>query len=173
MQLFGDANASRMVRSLITEFLNKSNSSSEFINTQEAKDKVKIEIRLPRKVVEKINSLAEERISNRNYYLTSIILAHLNQPQLQGDEIEVLRRSNYELAKVGTNLNQVAKAFNTLVKIQSAEKLPDLGKKIASLRNEITSHTSKVLRVLSAGTTVWEQRGRGQRKGRGPKSRKV
>src|SRR6218665_800656 len=35
-----------------------------------------------------------------------------------------------KLAKVGTNLNQVAKAFNTLVKMRGAEKLPEVGKKI-------------------------------------------
>src|SRR6218665_3149542 len=68
-----------------------------------------------------------------------------------------------KLAKVGTNLNQVAKAFNTLVKMRGAEKLPEVGKKIASLRREITEHTGKVLRVLEAGTTVWEAKGRGQR----------
>src|SRR6218665_1474480 len=54
-----------------------------------------------------------------------------------------------KLAKVGTNLNQVAKAFNTLVKMRGgAEKFPEVGKKIASLRREITEHTGKVLRVL-------------------------
>ncbi|WP_265299870.1 plasmid mobilization relaxosome protein MobC [Verminephrobacter eiseniae] len=71
-----------------------------------------------------------------------------------------------KLAKVGTNLNQVAKAFNTLVKMRGeggGEKLPEVGKKIASLRREITEHTGKVLRVLEAGTTVWEAKGRGQR----------
>jgi hypothetical protein len=47
-----------------------------------------------------------------------------------------LCRSNYELAKVGTNLNQVAKAFNTLVKMRGGEKPPEVGKKIASLRRE-------------------------------------
>lgn len=68
-----------------------------------------------------------------------------------------------KLAKVGTNLNQVAKAFNALVKMRVGEKLPEVGKKIASLRREITEHTGKVLRVLEAGTTVWEAKGRGQR----------
>ncbi|MDG5826950.1 plasmid mobilization relaxosome protein MobC (plasmid) [Xylella fastidiosa subsp. pauca] len=57
-----------------------------------------------------------------------MILAHLGYLQLHGDEIEVLRRSNYELARVGTNLNQVAKAFNTLVKMRGGEKLPEVGK---------------------------------------------
>jgi len=71
---------------------------------------VRVELRLPRSALDKITELAERRFSARNYYLTSLVLGHLGQPQLQGDEIEVLRRSNYELAKMGTNLNQVTKA---------------------------------------------------------------
>jgi hypothetical protein len=124
-------------------------------------------IYLPRVVVEKINKLAENRLSARNYYLASIILAHLGQPQLQGNEIETLRRSNYELSKVGTNLNQIAKAFNILVN-GGQGKMPEIGKKLAALRREITEHTGKVLRVLNSGTSIWEVR-----QGRGQKPRKT
>jgi hypothetical protein len=162
-QLYGKPNASLLVRSLIAGHLSKSGATAQPLTAADAGDTVRVELRLPRAALEQVNDLAEGRFSARNYYLTSVILAHLGQPQLHGDEIEVLRRSNYELAKVGTNLNQVAKAFNTLVKMRGGEKLPEVGKKIASLRREITEHTGKVLRVLEAGTTVWEAKGRGQR----------
>ena len=162
-QLYGKPNASLLVRSLIAGHLSKSGATAKLLTAVDAGDTVRVELRLPRAALEQVNDLAEGRFSARNYYLTSVILAHLAQPQLHGDEIEVLRRSNYELAKVGTNLNQVAKAFNTLVKMGGGEKLPEVGKKIASLRREITEHTGKVLRVLEAGTTVWEAKGRGQR----------
>ena len=162
-QLYGKPNASLLVRSLIAGHLSKSGATAQPLTAADAGDTVRVELRLPRAALEQVNDLAEGRFSARNYYLTSVILAHLAQPQLHGDEIEVLRRSNYELAKVGTNLNQVAKAFNTLVKMGGGEKLPEVGKKIASLRREITEHTGKVLRVLEAGTTVWEAKGRGQR----------
>lgn len=165
-RLYGQANASLMVRSLITSHLAKSSAPAFPMTAAQVEDTVRVELRLPRAAVERINDLAEERLSGRNYYLTSLILAHLGQPQLQGDEIEVLRRSNYELAKVGTNLNQIARAFNALVKMKGGEKMPEVGKKLASLRKEITEHTGKVLRVLNAGTTVWEQKGRGQRRKR-------
>jgi hypothetical protein len=163
-RLYGKPNASLLVRSLIAGHLSKLESKASPLIIAAAADTVRVELRLPRVALEKINDLAEGRFSARNYYLTSLILAHLAQPQLQGDEIEVLRRSNYEMAKVGTNLNQVAKAFNTLVKMRGGEKLPEVGKKIASLRREITEHTGRVLRVLNAGTTVWETKWRGQRR---------
>lgn len=165
-RLYGRANASLMVRSLISSHLAKSSAPTLLLTTEQVEDTVRVELRLPRLAVERINELAEGRFSARNYYLTSLILAHLGQPQLQGDEIEVLRRSNYELAKVGTNLNQIARAFNALIKMRGGEKMPEVGKKLASLRKEITEHTGQVLRVLNAGTTVWEQKGRGQRRKR-------
>ena len=111
--------------------------------------------------VGELTERAEKRLSRRNYYISAVVLSHLGYPQLQGDEIETLRLSNYELSKIGTNLNQVAKAFNILVKLGGGEKLPELGKKIASLRRDITEHTGKVLRVLNAGTVVWDHTGRG------------
>lgn len=32
--------------------------------------------------------------------------------RLNGTQIELLRKSNYQLYKIGVNLNQIAKAFN-------------------------------------------------------------
>jgi hypothetical protein len=75
--------------------------------------------------------------------------------------------SSYELSKVGTNLNQIAKAFNILVN-DGKGKTPEIGKKLASLRREIKEHTNRVLRVLDAGTVVWEvKQGRGQKPRKG------
>lgn len=128
MQLYGKPNASLLVRSLIANHLLKSVGTAKPLTVADARDTVRVELRLPRVALEKINGMADERFSSRNYYITSVILAHLGYLQLHGDEIEVLRRSNYELARVGTNLNQVAKAFNTLVKMRGGEKLPEVGK---------------------------------------------
>lgn len=154
--LYGKPNASLLVRQLITAHLAKGDSAHFALTEEEASDTVRVELRLPRVAVEEFNTRAEGRFSRRNYYMASILLAALGSPQLQGDEIEVLRRSNYELAKVGTNLNQIAKAFNILAKLGGDEKTPEIGKKIASLRREVSEHTNKVLRVLNAGTVIWE-----------------
>lgn len=162
-RLYGTANASLLVRSLIAEHLSKPVTVPSKLTAKNASETVRVELRLPRAVVERVDELAEGRFSARNYYLTSVILAHLGRPQLQGNEIEVLSRSNYELARIGANLNQVARAFNTLVKLGGNGKLPEIGKKVASLRREVKEHTSMVLRVLNSGTVVWDTKGRGQR----------
>jgi len=160
---FGKANASLMVRSLIAQHLEARTSQAvKPLTDSEASDTVRVELRLPRVALEKITRQAENCLTPRNHYLAGVLLAHIGQPQLRGDEIEILRRSNYELSKVGNNLNQIAKAFNILVNGGSG-KMPEIGKKLASLKREISEHTGYVLQVLDAGSAYWEvKKGRGQ-----------
>jgi hypothetical protein len=127
------------------------------ISEAEATDTVRVELRLPRAIFDQITALAETRLSPRNYYLNGIVIAHVRQPQLQGDAIETLRESNYEPSKIGTNLNQITKAFNILVN-DGTGKMPEIGKKLASLRREVKVHIGSVLKVLDYGTATWEVR---------------
>ncbi|SFQ40495.1 plasmid mobilization relaxosome protein MobC [Variovorax sp. 770b2] len=157
-RLYGSPSASLLVRALIAEHLSRSESARPPISPFDASETQRVEIRLPKSAHTRILEIAESRFSRPSYYLISVVLAHLAQPQLQGDEIETLRRSNYELSKIGTNLNQIARAFNVLVKMGEGGTPPEVGKRLAALRREITAHTSKVLRVLNAGTAVWEAR---------------
>ncbi len=160
MNLYGQPNASLLVRQLINDHLEKTKKNPiSLISVDDESDTVRVEIRLPRSIVKILDEKAESRLSKRNYYISSIIFSHLGKTQLQGDEIEVLRRSNYELSKIGTNLNQIAKAFNLLViDNRDDERVPEMGKKLASLRREIKQHINKVLKVLNAGTALLERK---------------
>jgi predicted DNA binding CopG/RHH family protein len=164
MRLYGKANASLLVRQLIADHLLKSEKQHQNLDVNFDEKTDRIQLRLPVSVLAEIEKRSEEVFSTKTHYINALIYADLGQPQLQTSEIEVLRRSNYELAKIGTNLNQVAKAFNLLVLAGGGGKLPEIGKKIASLRKEITEHTRKVLRVLESGTTVMEAKGQAQAK---------
>jgi len=171
---YGKANASMLVRTLITQHLERPAATalpSRPITEAEAQDSVRVELRLPRSVLAGLTDQAEQRLTPRNHYLAGLILERVGQPQLCGDQIEVLRRSNYELSKIGTNLNQIARAFNTLVN-GGTGKMPEVAKKLVSLRREINQHTKRVLSALNAGTTTWEvKRGRGQENARQLKKR--
>jgi len=158
---FGKANASLMVRHLVDECIAGEQQESNRLDL--TSDTVRVELRLPKAILEELESRSEQRLSARNFYICSLIYKQLGQEQLQGDEIEVLRRSNYNLAKIGNNLNQIAKAFNLLVKAGGGGKLPEIGKKMASLRTEVKEHTNKVLRVLNAKTVVWEKKTPGKK----------
>ena len=162
LERYGRANASLVVRALIADCVASSQTSLKVMTSEAASDTVRVELRLPRVALARFTELAEQRLSPRNYYMASILLGSLGQPQLFGDQIEVLRRSNYELSKIGTNLNQLARAANILVKGRVGE-MPDVGKNLLSLRQEIKQHTKAVLQVLNAGAAVWENKpGRGQ-----------
>lgn len=154
---FGKASASLMVRHLVEECLAKApkQASPKLDLTGEM---VRVELRLPRGIVDDLETRSDNRLSARNYYICSLIYRQLGLEQLQGDEIECLRRSNFELSKIGTNVNQIAKAFNLLVKAGDGGRPPEIGKKMASLRAEIKLHINKVLRVLDAGTVLWERK---------------
>lgn len=160
LKRYGKANASLLVRALITDELRK---NQEFNKPKIDFESVtvRVELRLPKVAVDELSERAERVFSDRNYYINSLIYEHLGSPQLQLQEIEVLRNSNYEMAKIGNNLNQIAKAFNILVQMGGGGKLPEIGKKMASLRQEIKAHTNKVLRVLEAKTVVYETKGKG------------
>lgn len=174
LALYGKPNASLLVRALIAEHLAgaaRGHTSATTSPQQLDSDSIRVQLRLPRAAVVNFEELAERQFSPRSYYITSVLLAHLGRQQLQGDEIETLRRSNYELSKIGTNLNQIARAFNILVKSGEGGRLPELGKRIAALRKDISLHTGKVLKALQSGSAAWDNRGREQRKMKLPKSR--
>lgn len=154
LKRLGKENVSQLLRLVVDELVNGKSETVPVPNVDMNSDMGRIEIRLPSDVIKLIEARAENRLSSRNYYLECLVYEDLARPQLQIDEIEVLRRSNYELVKIGTNLNQVARAFNLLVKAGGGEKLPEIGKKIAALRGEIKRHTDRVLSVLQAKTAV-------------------
>jgi len=160
---FGQANASLMVRELIAQHLQKYASNIR-PGTPHEDVRDRVEIRMPRLALKAVDERAENVFSTRNNYIVGLVMADLGIPQLAPAEVEVLRRSNYELSKLGTNLNQIARAMNTLVAMGGGQKLPETGKKIASLRKEIKEHTNKVLTVLRAGSHIVDAQNRGKNK---------
>lgn len=88
--------------------------------------------------------LLQERAKNSDssiqYYIISLILKDLyNLDRLNGQEIEQLRISNYELHKIGVNINQIAKNLNA----GSQMKVP-----VEALREYLKDHIEKVKLLL-------------------------
>ena len=159
---FGKPNISLFLRSFIGKTITKT-ATSENNPTDE---RARVQTTVSKKLYEEIKQKAELGLLKPAQYLANLMYADTGRPQLSGGELEALRRSNYELAKIGTNLNQLAKAFNTLVKLQDTKNTPELGKKLAALRNEITAHTNKVLKVIERGSiTLAAQTKKGSEKG--------
>lgn len=69
-----------------------------------------------------------------------------SERKLLGSEIEALKISNYELYKIGVNINQIAKANNTGQQIE----LP-----INQLRHFIQNHVKIVQDILLKNTSIY------------------
>lgn len=96
---------------------------------------------------EYLEKLAKNSKSSIQYYITVIIIKHLyNEQRLLGDEIEVLKKSNYELYKIGVNINQIAKANN----IGNMIDLP-----INKLYKKIQDHLDIVQKLLNSSTSIY------------------
>ena len=142
---FGKANASLMIRFLIAEAIEGSKEKPRIVPTGEL---VRKQIRLPASLMQELESQANSHLSEVGFYIQNLLMRSLDFPALHIDELEILRRSNYELSKIGTNFNQLARAFNTIIKANGGGKPPEVAKKLAAARAEIKSHTSRVQLLL-------------------------
>jgi len=160
----GDENMSKFVRFLIAQAINQTDSEDR-IKIDFEGEKERVTVYLAGDAVKELQRIADTRLSSKTYYVAILIYDHLRNPQLLIDEIETLRRSNYQLAKIGTNLNQIARAFNTLVIEQKGkENLPKLSKNIAKISKNISDHTKIVLSVLDSKMGMYIEKRGGRRK---------
>lgn len=109
--------------------------------------KKRLQLSLPIYDYEYLEQLAKNSHSSIQYYTTVIILEYLySEKRLLGNEIEVLKKSNYELYKIGVNVNQIAKANNAGDMIE----LP-----INQLYNQIQNHIKVVQGLLKSSTDIY------------------
>lgn len=159
---YGKTNASQYVRALISDAIRTKEALPPTWKMSPDAPMRRIQISIPSDCLEQLKERAEKRFSTPNYFIASLIYRELGVAQLHADEVETLRNSNYYLAKVGININQIAKAFNQLVMhYQGKDKLPPIAKDMDKLKKTVDDHIKRVLGVLNAGTTIAETRGRG------------
>ena len=79
--------------------------------------------------------------SSMQHYLIKLLVSNLyNEKILNGTEYELLRKSNYQLHKIGVNLNQIAKAINE----GEHRKVP-----IETLAQYIEQHVNIIKKILN------------------------
>lgn len=112
--------------------------------------KQRVQFSLPIYDYEFLHQLAEINQNSIQYYITTILCNHMyydtKSKKLFGGEIEQLKKSNYELHKIGVNINQIAKANN----IGDNRDLP-----INQLYNEIVKHITIVKNILNNSTGIY------------------
>ena len=100
----------------------------------------RLQLSLLPKDYENLEKLAKLTDSSMQYCLIKFLVENLyNEKMLYGGEYELLRKSNYQLHKIGVNLNQIAKAINE----GERKAVP-----IKMLSEEIAKHIDMVKEVL-------------------------
>lgn len=117
----------------------------------------KLTIRLSPSQEKQLSRRAQaEGYPNRTSWVTAMVLAELhNEPVLTDAEVGALRESNRELAAIGRNLNQVAKALN--VEFRESDKLKLAG--IEAMAARIEQHREQVAGLLSRSMNRWRDDG--------------
>lgn len=109
--------------------------------------KKRLQLSIPIYDYDYLEKMAKNSHSSIQYYTIVIILEYLySQKRLLGNEIELLKKSNYELYKIGVNVNQIAKANNAGDMVE----LP-----INQLYNQIQKHIKAVQNLLKSSTDIY------------------
>lgn len=93
-----------------------------------------------------------EGYGNPTKWVTALVRAALHkEPVLTDGEVAALRESNRELAAIGRNLNQVARALN--IEFRESDKLKQ--EAIEKLAERIEQHKELVAGLLSRNMSRW------------------
>ncbi len=123
-------------------------------NLQEALEsakRVRREIRLTRSELARAELIAKQEGFSLTRWIVALINARLDKtPQLGQRELEALARSNMQMLAIGRNLNQLARAANHGIPIDTGGT--DL---IEALRTAVMQHVEQVACVITANTRRW------------------
>jgi hypothetical protein len=114
----------------------------------------KVTIRLQSADTKRMTERAKaEGFPSRTTWLTNLVMSVLNgDPVLTDVEVNTLRASNRELAAIGRNLNQVARAIN----IDFREGNQIAVSAIEALANRIERHKEVVAGLISKSANRWD-----------------
>lgn len=109
--------------------------------------KKRVQLSLPVYDYDFLLELADASQSSIQHYISTVLYNHLyNDKKLFGIEIEQLKKSNYELHKIGVNINQIAKANNA----GDMRELP-----INKLHEFIENHVKNVQKILKNSVGIY------------------
>lgn len=121
--------------------LAEAKSTSEIPTISASKKRQRIQISLLPEDYLELEKRAKILDSSMQYYIISLILKDLyNVKRLNGLDYEVLRKSNYQLHKIGVNINQIAKALN---------EGREVGFDVEPVTKMLEEHIEKVKNILS------------------------
>lgn len=112
----------------------------------------RITVRLPRFLMEEVKDRAKMKGMASSRWISSLVQSNLmRQPVLVEEQVLMLEASNRELAALGRNLNQIAKALNVAFHETDKLKLEHL----SSLKEAINTNRETIKELVRASRGVW------------------
>ena len=131
----------------------KISSASNNIEEQSDSNKYRLELRLIPTIYYYLKTAASQQFMTPNAVAVSILRHYIDQhPTLSDKEAEALYQSNYQLLRIGRNLNQIARQLNV------GESISLTAHEIRQLRKIIEQHTDKVSDVLQANKQRYSEK---------------
>jgi hypothetical protein len=146
--------ASEAVRLLVGRELGSvSHTAQRFVPADIGAPRQRIEIRLTPNEFVALRDVADATGFSVNRWLVAMVRAQLaSEPQFGQHELAVLAASNSQLAAIGRNLNQIARALNAHELVE-AYRL----KVLETLKTEVDTHLDAVNRIIRANLDRWNR----------------
>jgi len=113
----------------------------------------RITIRMPRFLLESAKERAKGKGMVISRWLTALVQANLTgKPVMTDQELAVLQASNRELAAIGRNINQIAKALNEAFHETERVRLDTL----VALSQSISENRAAIRSLVRASQQAWE-----------------
>lgn len=151
-QVLGTKSRTKAILSLITNAMTSLPTQTLSINDQSkqpmlqdlSQAKKRIQLSLSPQHYILLSEVAKNTDSSIQHYIICMLLNNLysDKIKLLGIEIEQLKKSNYELHKIGVNINQIAKALN------AGEKQDENLLQLYEISNKINEHINIVKQLL-------------------------
>lgn len=139
LERYGKASTSLMLRKLGQEQCKQ----PEIANTHEEQLFERLTLRLPPKQQVYLSQKAKEQHSTLNDVARDIIMEYITKnPVLGNDAVQALHQYNYQLLRIGRNINKIARQFNEI----SPQSLTT--KQLNDLVEYLDYHTDIVHKVL-------------------------
>ncbi|WP_267390772.1 plasmid mobilization relaxosome protein MobC [Snodgrassella sp. B3088] len=143
----GKPSISKLAKTLLLEQLNlePKDNVNNYSNTDSQRNKKRLEIQINNDQLEYLKAVAELHLMTSNAFVVDIIEHYITgHPTLSNNETQALYQSNYQLLRIGRNLNQIARQLNI------GESGGITTDEIQKLRTIIEKHTESVNEVIQA-----------------------
>ena len=151
LKKYGKASVSLLAKKLLLGQL-ESKEEPEIKPFEKPPGSKRITLRLPDRDRAYLRAVALQNHSSVNDVARDIIQAHFyKNPFLSNNETQTLYQSNYQLLRIGRNLNQIARQLNI------GENVSITTQHIHELKAVIDAHTERVHQVLKTNRRRFER----------------